>query len=241
MIRSHEAAIYAGAFLLSLVGHWGLIGGLSSAAEGAPAKRPRVLEFEVIKPPEPEPEPERPEPPPPPEPKEVDLTEVVVPDEDVPPPPNEPGEEEPEEVKPVFGVSMSSVVGPGKGGGFKVRVGNTLMKDPEEEFVEPEKVKPYKPVPLFKVTRRPKFTRGLCKPDYPPEAKRLGIEGRVQLEVELRADGTVGDVKVVKGLGHGLDEVAVEAIKKCPFEPGQISGKAVTTRITVGITFVIED
>ena len=91
------------------------------------------------------------------------------------------------------------------------------------------------------MTRRPRFKNGLCKPEYPVRAKRLGIEGRVQLEVELRADGTVGEIKVVKSLGFGLDAAAIKAIKNCPFEPGQIAGQPVTTRITVGITFIIED
>ena len=104
MIRRYEASIYSGALLLSLLGHWLLIGGLSSAAKTTPRERSRVLEFEVVEPepppPEPEPEPEKPEPPPPPEPKEVDLTKVEVPEEEVPPPPNVPdGEEEPEEVE----------------------------------------------------------------------------------------------------------------------------------------------
>ena len=123
-----------------------------------------------------------------------------------------------------------------------VQMAITFQKKREEEFTKPEKVKAYKPVPLHKVTSRPKFTRGVCKPEpYPPKAKKLGIEGRVEIEVELRHDGTVGDAIVISGLGYDIDAAAIEAIRKCPFEPGSISGKPVTTRITVGITFIIED
>ncbi|OGQ91146.1 MAG: hypothetical protein A2289_01085 [Deltaproteobacteria bacterium RIFOXYA12_FULL_58_15] len=236
-----DVVIYVGTFLFSLLAHWGLIGGLSSAARMAPPEKARVLEFAVVEsppPPTPEPEPEKPKPKP--KAKPIDLTSVVVPDT-TPPPPNEAGETELEEAKPVFGITMSSVVGPGSGAGMSVRVGNTTMKAPEQEFTDPNAVKAYKPVPLYKVTKRPTFTHGICKPDYPPEPKRLGIEGRVQLSVELRSDGTVGEVKVVEGLGYGLDEAAVKAIKNCPFEPANIGGEPVTTTITVGVSFVIED
>lgn len=241
-----EILAYVVAISMSLVAHVGLFEGLGHAARAGKHERSRVLEFAVFEPPpppEPEPEPDEPKPPPP-EPPAVDLTQVSTPiPDDAPPPPNtETGEEEPETAPPVFGVTMSSVVGPGSGSGFKVRVGNTLMKDPEEEFTPPEEVKAYKPVPLYKVTRQPKFTRGVCKPEpYPPQAKQMGIEGRVELEVELRADGTVGEVKLIRGLGFDIDAAAIAAMKKCPFTPGEIGSKQVTTRITVGITFIIED
>ena len=164
---------------------------------------------------------------------------------ELPPPPNTepPADAVPaEKAKPVFGISMSSVVGPGSGSGFSVRVGNTLMKEPEKELTRPEDVKAYRPpVPLHKVSKPPRPRGGPCKsPPYPPEAKQLGLEGRVQLEVELRPDGSVGQVKVLAGLGHGLDEAAVEAVRRCPFDPAEVDGEPVATRITYTFTFVIE-
>jgi len=55
---------------------------------------------------------------------------------------------------------------------------------------------------------------------YPPEAAALGIEGAVRLRVELDERGRVVDVKVLSGLGHGLDREAVEALKhRCKFSP----------------------
>ncbi len=240
----NELISYSVAIALSAIMHIGLFEGLGHAARMGNHERARVLEFTVIEPPPPppEPEPSKPEIPEPPTP-EIDLTKVELPAEEVPPPANtDSGEVEPEEAPPIFGVTMSSVVGPGSGSGFRVRVGNTLMKEREEQFTEPTKVKAYKPVPLHKVTRRPTFTRGVCKPEpYPPKAKKLGIEGRVELEVELCHDGTVGTVILLSGLGYDIDAAAIAAIKKCPFEPGSISDKPVTTRITVGITFIIED
>src|SRR6185436_16036607 len=46
------------------------------------------------------------------------------------------------------------------------------------------------------------------RPDYTEEARRRGIAGDVELEIVVRADGTVGNVKVIRGLGSGLDQRA---------------------------------
>jgi periplasmic protein TonB len=55
---------------------------------------------------------------------------------------------------------------------------------------------------------------------YPPEAAALGVEGSVRLRVALDERGRVVDVKVLSGLGHGLDAEAVEALKhRCRFSP----------------------
>ncbi len=236
-MRRRERVIYGGAVLLSLGAHFGLLQGLGAAAAIVPRQRQRVVELAVLEPPPPAP---KPEPPPPPKPRPAPIVPPVV---DLPPPPNTSDAVEPaEEAKPVFGVSLSSVVGPGTDTSFRVRVGNTLMKDPEAELTPPAEVRPYAPVPLHQVTRAPRFAGGQpCKPPYPAEARRLGVEGRVELEVELRADGTVGEIRLVKGLGHGLDEAAIAALRDCPFEPAEAHGRAVTTRVPVGILFVIEE
>jgi outer membrane biosynthesis protein TonB len=44
------------------------------------------------------------------------------------------------------------------------------------------------------------------KPDYTEEARRRGINGDVELEIVVRSDGTVGDVRLQRGLGYGLDQ-----------------------------------
>ncbi|HNO69619.1 MAG TPA: energy transducer TonB [Pseudomonadota bacterium] len=57
---------------------------------------------------------------------------------------------------------------------------------------------------------------------YPEEARAKGIEGNVILRVSVTESGKVHDVKVIKGLGYGLDEAAVAAIRKsprCKFSP----------------------
>jgi periplasmic protein TonB len=55
---------------------------------------------------------------------------------------------------------------------------------------------------------------------YPPEAERNGIEGSVRLRVALDQRGRVSSVRVLSGLGYGLDQAAVDALKhRCKFTP----------------------
>jgi len=75
------------------------------------------------------------------------------------------------------------------------------------------------------------------KPDYPDSAKKKGLRGSVELEVVVKKDGTVGDVKVKKSLDAELDEEAVKAMKKWEFKPGTKDGKPVDVLVDVEMTF----
>jgi TonB family protein len=233
-----DVAIYIGAFLISSVGHVGIFEGLGAAAHRAPGEKPRTLEFGLIPPPPP---------PEPPEPKPVDLTKSkTLPPPESPPPPNT--QEKPpstEPPKPVFGVSMSSTVGPGSGSGFSVRVGNTLMKEPEKELTRPEDVKHYAPVPLHQVQKLPR-RRGDCQPPRDQAGRcRAGTarpcEGQIQLEIEILTTGEVGEVRVVSGISPEADASVVATMKSCRFDPAEVGGQPVVTRIPYKYTFVPED
>jgi protein TonB len=80
-------------------------------------------------------------------------------------------------------------------------------------------------------------------PRYTPEAMRAKIEGQVQLEVIIRKDGTVGDVKVTRSLDatNGLDEEAIRAAKDWLFQPARLkaTGEAVDYRATIELSFRI--
>ncbi len=52
-----------------------------------------------------------------------------------------------------------------------------------------------------------------------PAARDEGIYGTVLLRVEVRKDGRVRNVKVLKGIGHGCDKIAKKALKKTRFKP----------------------
>jgi TonB family protein len=75
------------------------------------------------------------------------------------------------------------------------------------------------------------------KPVYSPEARSLKLEGEVSLEVVFAADGSVQVVRVVRGLGHGLDESAQRAASQIKFRPSTRDGVPVDTRATIHITF----
>ena len=81
----------------------------------------------------------------------------------------------------------------------------------------------------------------LSKPNplYTDEARKLGIEGEVLVEVIFRASGQVQTVRVVKGLGHGLDEAALRAAEQIRFKPAMQEGHAVDFPAIAHIVFQV--
>lgn len=74
--------------------------------------------------------------------------------------------------------------------------------------------------------------------NYPAQARRMGIEGRVFVEFVVNRDGSLTDIRVVKGIGAGCDEVAVHVIETAPkWSPGKQRGKAVRQRMVLPIIF----
>lgn len=78
---------------------------------------------------------------------------------------------------------------------------------------------------------------GKPRPAYTEEARRLEIEGEVQLEVIFGASGEVHILRVVRGLGHGLDENAAIAAKGIRFLPAKRDGHTVDSTAMVHIIF----
>jgi len=74
-------------------------------------------------------------------------------------------------------------------------------------------------------------------PEYTDEARNARIEGTVSLELEFTAAGDVRVLRVVRGLGHGLDEAAQRAALRIRFKPAQADNRPVDSRATVHITF----
>jgi len=75
------------------------------------------------------------------------------------------------------------------------------------------------------------------KADYTDDARRANIEGEVELEIVVRRDGTVGDVKVLRGLRGGLSERATQAVRQWRFAPGRMKGVPVDVVVQVGVEF----
>ncbi len=74
-------------------------------------------------------------------------------------------------------------------------------------------------------------------PVYTEEARRLRIEGEVLLEVVLESNGRVRVVRVVRGLGHGLDEAAVRSAEQIRFKPALRDGQPVDSGAVLHIIF----
>ncbi|MDP3963796.1 MAG: energy transducer TonB [bacterium] len=75
------------------------------------------------------------------------------------------------------------------------------------------------------------------EPEYADEARRAKHQGTVELRVQIGSDGNVHHVTVIKGLGLGLDEKAIEAVRQWKFRPAMRNGMAVTVNATVLVTY----
>jgi TonB family protein len=74
-------------------------------------------------------------------------------------------------------------------------------------------------------------------PTYTPEARAARVEGEVLLEVVFEASGQLRVLKVVRGLGHGLDESAVHAAEQIRFKPALRDGQPSDSTAVVHIIF----
>jgi TonB family protein len=103
--------------------------------------------------------------------------------------------------------------GPGEGGGFGggvFKVGGGVTA----------------PTLLYKV-----------EPEYSEEARKAKYQGTVVLYVEVDPSGHAKNLKVIRSLGLGLDEKAMEAVNKWKFRPGFKDGKPVTVAATIEVNF----
>ena len=74
-------------------------------------------------------------------------------------------------------------------------------------------------------------------PEYSEEARKAKYSGVVVLGIEVDASGRVRNLQVVKGIGLGLDERALEAVKQWRFKPGSKNGKPVNVRARIEVNF----
>jgi TonB family protein len=75
------------------------------------------------------------------------------------------------------------------------------------------------------------------KPDYTEAARQRGVNGDVELEIVVRSDGTVGSVRLLRGLGFGLDQRAIDAVRQWRFSPATRFGTPVDVLVEVAVEF----
>ncbi len=117
---------------------------------------------------------------------------------------------------------------------------NTAISQFEEKKAPP---KTRGKTPIFQMFEDPPVLIKQVKPEYPETAKELEIEGNVGLRVEIYEDGTVGEVVVVRSLmpgPGGLDEAAVNAVKKFEYTPAKFQGEPVAVWLEFALNFTLE-
>lgn len=75
------------------------------------------------------------------------------------------------------------------------------------------------------------------EPEYSEEARKARYQGTVVLQTVIRRDGTVDVVNVVRSLGFGLDQNAIQALKQWRFRPAMYNGSAVDVTINIEVNF----
>jgi protein TonB len=134
---------------------------------------------------------------------------------------------------PDFGISLGGGVGVGIGiptGGARAEgrpagAGTGAEKRPRAPTAPP--AASAGEAPCTEEPTKPALRDGAIRAQYSDEARSANVEGKVRMEVTINAEGDVTGVRVLEGLGHGLDEAAIVAAKHQKFRPITRCGKAV--------------
>ncbi|HYL34360.1 MAG TPA: TonB family protein [Bryobacteraceae bacterium] len=78
------------------------------------------------------------------------------------------------------------------------------------------------------------------EPEYTEEARAAKYQGTAALSVEIRPDGFADNIRVIKGLGLGLDQNAVNAVLQWQFQPGTKDGAPVPVQATIEVNFRLQ-
>jgi len=74
---------------------------------------------------------------------------------------------------------------------------------------------------------------------YPEIAKRAGVQGRVYIKAYVDELGDVKKAEILKGIGAGCDEAAINAVMQTKFKPGKQRGKPVKVQVSIPIKFIL--
>jgi protein TonB len=94
---------------------------------------------------------------------------------------------------------------------------------PETKKTPPEPVEHVEQKPQLELPR----ILHVYLPQYTDKARNNGIEGELIVRALFQSDGKIKNLKVEKGLGHGLDQRAIESVRRIGFLPAQLEGRAV--------------
>lgn len=80
---------------------------------------------------------------------------------------------------------------------------------------------------------------GFVAPGLTDQERDAGVTGPVELGLHVQEDGSVRDIEVIRGVGLGLDERVIEAVKQARFEPAKNAGKPISTRMKIKVDFKV--
>lgn len=136
---------------------------------------------------------------------------------------------------PDFGVALTNGVGAGG-----VAVGAPRAADPPAVTAEAKTLSRAGQGPAAdECEEAPSKPKALSRPmpAYTEDARAASVSGKVRVEITVDERGRVVSVRVLEGLGHGLDEAAIAAARAMTFEPARRCGKPTTATFRVGFNF----
>ncbi len=92
------------------------------------------------------------------------------------------------------------------------------------------------PRPKVKLSRQPQVIYKV-EPEYSEEARKMHFQGTVILAIDVDANGVPANMRVVRAVGLGLDERALQAVAKWKFRPAMSGDHAVTAPALVEVSF----
>lgn len=208
----------------------------ATAIEFAEAKKP------AKKPPPPakiDPPPRKPEPP------SKERRAAAPKAAEAPPPPTDaPPPAAPVSDLPDFGVALSGGV---DGTGIALPVGGSARGGSKQPSLG-NKAAPKRLLPVAAATNpldpcedppaKPK-PRSVPQPAGTEAARAAGVEGKVRVQLTVDETGRVVEVKLLQGLGYGLDEAALAAARQAEFEPAVRCGKPTRATFNISMRFTL--
>lgn len=210
-------------YLISVMLH--VTGGVALAAIHV-APKAEIVEVDIVVPDRPKP----PKPPPPPEPEVVETARPAPTPKAAPPPVAAAAPV----AAPDFGLVLGAADGPG---GIAVAVAKA-SEPVRTQAKTLSATKPKVDATCAEEVVKAKAS-SMPRPAYTDEARVAAIEGKVRVQLTLDAEGKVTEASVLEGLGHGLDEAALEAVRGAVFVPATSCGKGVPSTFTVGVRFAL--
>jgi TonB family protein len=148
------------------------------------------------------------------------------------------------EQKKIFGIQKNTLTNDSaedSNDSVASKTGNTLAKlNDDLKMSDEDSAKLPNPTAEYLVTQMPVLKKEV-RPHYPPEAKKMGLFGKVFIDILIDEKGKVVKATLVKGIHPLLDNEALTSIKQYQFSPAKVDKKSVAVKINYAINFILED